>query len=732
MNCRRPFSIAHLQSMTRAAFMNGPYRSFRERLLLARETALLPTSITLSRLLRAASELCRHRIELINTTHELPNWTAANFCAVNVAVWNLALNNVAHTLQLAERTQNDFRAAEHQLYGTTETAATTAAATATAAEATEATAAETATAEATAATATAATTTAATEAATKKRTVYTAPCPRSECAGFLNERHVCGICDARVCERCHSLLSSATDAALSSTETEHVCKAEDVASVALVRRETKACPRCSARVFKTGGCDQMFCTACNTSFSWRTLDIVTQGIHNPHYFEWLFRTGGRGDEEEHGLARAQTAQAARDDQEARRRLLQQQQQQQQQQPMTPTPAPREPLPCVNVAQDWRDIGRGTYDQSAPLIAVSAARDFFVGRFFARNPRNFDTLRINLTGIVRAEIEQQQRHGFLYERMHRGAADSHQQQTLRPHPLPADARPVTLLTRFLEELRLLDENIEILLKMNDCADLVEQSSRNVAAALGPHAAETFRRYRNDNRTRMHANDPRALNEDLRVLRLLGKLDNDQFQRELVLRETRRAREQERIQIAALYVDVCAQTVRNVTNFMILHPVWRPEQYLNHSSCSDICQAVARTPGRDTLLQRVAHMLRSLDELRTFVNARAQEASQRTQRATIRVALTGELEPRVQWRRTKQKGGDGDKDGDRDGDRAGAAGGDVTDGDGDDIDDKDDGDDDRDEGRKRRRRKRARARTLKALREIDRGEDEDADEDEDEDA
>ena len=105
-------------------------------------------------------------------------------------------------------------------------------------------------------------------------------CPLGECKGFIDGKMYCGICDSHVCKDCHLKKESSKD------ET-HQCKEDDVATVAELKRSTKGCPTCHTPIFKTDGCDQMFCTQCHTAFSWRTGKVENGVIHNPHYFDAL-------------------------------------------------------------------------------------------------------------------------------------------------------------------------------------------------------------------------------------------------------------------------------------------------------------------------------------------------------------------------------------------------------------------------------------------------------------
>ena len=116
-------------------------------------------------------------------------------------------------------------------------------------------------------------------------------CTVGECRGFLSEKYVCGLCTTAICKDCHAVLpTSAIPEVLPAEEAvvpTHVCDPDEVATITELNRSTKPCPKCHVRIFKTEGCDQMFCISCHTAFSWRTGEVELGVIHNPHYFQAL-------------------------------------------------------------------------------------------------------------------------------------------------------------------------------------------------------------------------------------------------------------------------------------------------------------------------------------------------------------------------------------------------------------------------------------------------------------
>jgi hypothetical protein len=118
---------------------------------------------------------------------------------------------------------------------------------------------------------------------TKKQFVM--PCPL-DCRGFLSTKYKCGTCQKSVCPECFVL-----------KEDGHACIESNRLTAEMIKRESKGCPKCGARICKIDGCDQMYCTAqrdgvhCNTAFSWKTGKIETGTIHNPHYYELMNKKG---------------------------------------------------------------------------------------------------------------------------------------------------------------------------------------------------------------------------------------------------------------------------------------------------------------------------------------------------------------------------------------------------------------------------------------------------------
>lgn len=118
----------------------------------------------------------------------------------------------------------------------------------------------------------------------RERALFIKACPDPDCRGFLSSQWKCGICEKWTCQHCNIVKGIDRDIV-------HECNPDDVSTATLINNDTKSCPSCGTGIFKIEGCDQMWCTQCNTGFNWRTNRIDTNVTHNPHYFEWLRRNG---------------------------------------------------------------------------------------------------------------------------------------------------------------------------------------------------------------------------------------------------------------------------------------------------------------------------------------------------------------------------------------------------------------------------------------------------------
>lgn len=111
-------------------------------------------------------------------------------------------------------------------------------------------------------------------------------CASPSCEGVLSSSHKCLTCGARHCKKCMAVICNGTEN-FEARMKEHTCKESDLLTAEALKRDTKPCPSCKVRIHKIMGCDQMFCTRCNTVFDWATLRKLNGPVHNPHYFDYL-------------------------------------------------------------------------------------------------------------------------------------------------------------------------------------------------------------------------------------------------------------------------------------------------------------------------------------------------------------------------------------------------------------------------------------------------------------
>lgn len=120
----------------------------------------------------------------------------------------------------------------------------------------------------------------------QERKQFIRKCPKDDCRGFLSTQWKCGICESNVCKDCLVIKSNDENAP------PHACNPDDVKTAELIAKETKPCPKCGTYIYKIDGCDQMWCTSCHAAFSWKSGQIVTDRVHNPHFYEWQRQTNG--------------------------------------------------------------------------------------------------------------------------------------------------------------------------------------------------------------------------------------------------------------------------------------------------------------------------------------------------------------------------------------------------------------------------------------------------------
>ncbi len=112
----------------------------------------------------------------------------------------------------------------------------------------------------------------------KERKKFIMGCPNGECRGFLSQAWKCGTCGIYACNKCRAVKNGHDD-------DEHECDKDTVLTYEMLKAETKPCPKCAIPIYKISGCDQMWCVECHTPFSWKTGEVVTGVIHNPHFYQ---------------------------------------------------------------------------------------------------------------------------------------------------------------------------------------------------------------------------------------------------------------------------------------------------------------------------------------------------------------------------------------------------------------------------------------------------------------
>lgn len=124
----------------------------------------------------------------------------------------------------------------------------------------------------------------------KKLNNFIQKCMVHNCDGYLSTKWKCQVCNKQTCNRCREV-----------KEEGHVCNEDTVKTIQMCVKESKPCPKCNEPISKIDGCDQMWCSLCETVFSWDTGKIQIGGwIHQPDALK-LMRERGFLDRDPHDI-----------------------------------------------------------------------------------------------------------------------------------------------------------------------------------------------------------------------------------------------------------------------------------------------------------------------------------------------------------------------------------------------------------------------------------------------
>lgn len=105
----------------------------------------------------------------------------------------------------------------------------------------------------------------------KQPKAFIQKCMVHGCDGYLSTKWKCQVCNTQTCNRCREV-----------KEEGHVCNEDTVKTILMCVKESKPCPKCREPISKINGCDQMWCSLCETVFSWNTGKIQVGGwVHQP-------------------------------------------------------------------------------------------------------------------------------------------------------------------------------------------------------------------------------------------------------------------------------------------------------------------------------------------------------------------------------------------------------------------------------------------------------------------